>query len=111
MRYPKKVQVYLDRLSVYVEDKATPTFDVVQMYPTKKFGATNDGLCDVRLFDLVLFNLQRKTKRTILNKDILNIEDVDVNRVAVYVDGSIIFVLNCRVMVDEFTNSVSLVQV
>lgn len=97
---PKEVQERIDYLDTYDVDKKLNCFDAFHLYPTEL--AYPDGYFDSMFFNLVGYNFDTKTKRTIEQRDGLHFHDVNVDIGQIFADGSTFIRFTHKVKIDVY---------
>ena len=103
---PPEVQERINILESYTVDDQLKTFEIVHMYP-REFAFPN-GYYDSKFFDLVLFNIETKTKRTIHNRDGIDFysSSVPIQFIRIYADGSTLISFREEMTIDIFQSPV-----
>lgn len=93
-RIPKEARENIELLTkCYKEVEELETCDLVHIYDTKIYGATQhggsyNGYVDARMFTVWCFNFKDRQKCKLENKDQLYLGDIVVDIVRIFADGS-----------------------
>ena len=103
MSMPREAKKRLKVLDTYKVVDTMDYADVLHIYPTRRFGVTNNAYYDSKIFNIWWFNIDTKEKMFTEWFDIVRLDSLKAE-VRVFVDGSILIRFRPMIKI-PYTNS------